>query len=260
MNSNDVPVIFIAGTLTLLVFVIFLVLIIIEYSRRQVRHITEKLSLQHQYQQQLLQTQLEVQEQSFRYVSEEIHDNIAQTLSLARLKLFKTTGKIDDENIKSGLESTTELLGNALSDLRNLSHVLNGGLVSKLTLQENIEKELNYASDVKEIRTNLAISGIAFEPNPEKKLLIFRIVQESINNAIRHGEASEVNVSINYAPGQITLSITDNGKGFDIGQVETGKGLGLHNIQLRARLLGNVKITSETGIGTCITLNIHSNE
>jgi two-component system, NarL family, sensor kinase len=257
MKSTEAPVVLIIGTLTLLVFVFFIVLIIIEYRRRQVRYITEKLELKHQYESEVLHTQLEVQEQSFRYISEEIHDNIAQILSLAKLKLYKTAGKTNEDAVKEGIEASTELVGNALDGLRNLSHVLNGGLVSKLTLQESIEKELNYVKDVKDIRAHLSIAGSPVEPDPEKKLLIFRIVQEAINNAIKHGEAKEININLAYQPGMLTLLIGDNGKGFDVTKADDSKGLGLHNMHVRAKMLGKLDIRSVPDKGTTITLNIN---
>lgn len=260
MIKSDVPIIFITGTLTLLVFVIFLILIVIEYRKRQVRHITEKLNLKHQYESEVLQAQLEVQEQSFKYISEELHDNIAQTLSLAKLKLYKTSTRATDEKVKEGIDVSTELVGNALNDLRNLSHILNGGLVSRLTLKESFEKELNYISDVKEINTNLTISGTPYEPNPEKKLMIFRIVQESIINAIKHGEAKIINVSLDYHHDHFEVTVSDNGKGFDTSKMSESKGLGLHNIHVRAKLLGTVNIESKKDLGTTIKLNIKNHE
>lgn len=256
MNNHNAAIIFIVGTLTLLVFIFFIVLISIEYRKRQVRHITEKMELKHQFQQEVLQTQLEVQEQSFRYVSEEIHDNIAQTLSLVKLKLYKTAGKTTDEEVQAGIATSTELLGNALNDLRNLSHVLNGGLILKLTLQEGIEKELNYVHDAKDVKTQLTITGPACEPDPEKKLLIFRIVQEAINNAMKHGEAKEININLAYQPGALLATISDNGKGFDTSKMEESKGLGLHNIHLRAKMLGDIQIESAQNKGTTIMLKI----
>jgi two-component system NarL family sensor kinase len=256
MNNAEAPLMFIIGSLTLLVFVVFLVLIVIEYRKRQVRHITEKLEIKHQYQNEVLQTQLEVQEQSFKYISEEIHDNVAQTLSLARLKLFKTAGKMADAPLKESIESGAELVGNALTDLRNLSHLLNGGLVSRLPLKESIDKELHYVGGVKEVQAQLFITGSPYEPNPEKKLLIFRIVQEAINNAIKHGQAKEINISLAYQPDMLQVIIADNGKGFDARAIGDSKGLGLHNILVRARLLGNIDIASEPGKGTTITLKV----
>jgi two-component system NarL family sensor kinase len=260
MRNDEAPIIFIIGTLTLCVFVFFLVIILIEYRKRQVRHITENLKLKHQYQNEVLQTQLEVQEQSFKYMSEEIHDNIAQTLSLAKLKLYKTIDKINDEKIKESLEMSSELVGNALKDLRNLSHVLNGGLISKISLRESIEKELNYVSDVKDIKTVLTISGNTYEPDPEKKLIIFRIVQEAVNNAIKHGEAKEINIILAYEPDMLNIQITDDGRGFDIEQIQKNNGLGLHNMHIRAKLLGGIHFKSEIGKGTTITLNIKTHE
>lgn len=260
MKTSEIAIILIVGTLTLMVFVVFIILIVIEYRKRQLRHFTEKLELKHRYENEVLQTQLEVQEQSFKYVSEEIHDNIAQTLSLAKIKLYKTAGKTTDEVLKSGIETSTELLGTALNDLRNLSHILNGGLVSKLTLVESLEKELNYVSDVNDMDARLTISGDVYELNPEKKLMIFRIVQEAINNALKHGSATDINISLAYQPGLLRILIEDNGKGFDTSKTNDNKGLGLHNMNVRAKLLGTIDIASQQNKGTTITLNIDTNE
>lgn len=260
MNPSEIAIILIVGTIALLVFVVFIVLIVIEYRRRQVKHITEKLELEHLYKQEVLQTQLEVQEQSFKYVSEEIHDNIAQTLSLARIKLFKATEKATDERAKANLETTTELVGNALDGLRGLSHVLNGGLVSKLTLKESLEKELRYVQEVNERTTELIVTGDAYEPDAEKKLMLFRIVQEAINNAVKHGQASMITVRLAYEPGSIKVEVTDNGKGFDASKVADSKGLGMTNMHVRAQLLGDINVASVEGRGTTITINVHTNE
>lgn len=260
MNPSEIAIILIVGTIALLVFVVFIVLIVIEYRRRQVKHITEKLELEHLYKQEVLQTQLEVQEQSFRYVSEEIHDNIAQTLSLARIKLFKATEKATDKRAKANLETTTELVGNALDGLRGLSHVLNGGLVSKLTLKESLDKELRYVHEVNERTTELIVTGDAYEPDAEKKLMLFRIVQEAINNAVKHGQASMITVCLAYEPGSIKVEVTDNGKGFDVSKVADSKGLGMTNMHVRAQLLGDINVASVEGRGTTITINVHTNE
>lgn len=260
MKTAEVAIIFILGSLTLLVFILFLALILIEYRRRQVKHITETLELKHLYQNEVLQTRLEVQEQSFRYFSEEVHDNIAQMLSLARMKLYKTAGKTNEEQTRAGIEASNELLGKTLNDLRNLSHILNGALVSKIPLSESIEKELNYLRDTAEIKTQLAITGAPFDLPDEKKLLVFRIVQEATGNAIKHGKATEINISLAYSNLALVATITDNGAGFDTSQLTESKGLGLHNMQVRARMLGAFNLVSQKGEGTTITLKIPTNE
>ncbi len=260
MNTAETAIIFILGTLTLLVFVFFLVLILIEYRKRQVRHITEKLELKHRYQNEVLQTQLEVQEQSFKYVSEELHDNIAQMLSLVKLKLYKTGSKATDETLKKDIDGSTTLVSTVLDDLRNLSHVLNGGLIARLSLKEGIEKELGYVQDVKDIKTSLSITGGAYEPDSERKLLLFRIVQEAINNALKHGKATSISINLAYREGMFTLTIKDDGIGFDTQLLQDSKGLGLQNMQLRAKMLGEMQVLSEAGNGTTIILNMATNE
>lgn len=260
MKTAEIVIIFIVGTLTLLVFVFFLVLIIIEYWRRQVRHITEKLELKHEYQNQVLQTKLEVQEQSFKYFSEEVHDNIAQMLALAKMKLNRLADKTNDEALKAGIEASNELVGKTLNDLRSLSHVLNGSLVSKISLEESLEKELAYVHGSAETDATLTVVGAPYELDAEKKLMIFRIVQEAVGNAIKHGNAHQINITLAYEKGLLTVSIYDNGSGFDTRLIEESKGLGLHNMQVRARLLGHINIVSAPDKGTEITLKIDTNE
>lgn len=260
MKTAEVAIIFIIGTLTLLVFVLFLALIIIEYRRRQVKHITEKLELKHQFRNEVLQTQIEVQEQSFKYFSEEVHDNIAQMLSLVRMKLYRSADIAVDDKLKTGIIESNELLGKTLNDLRNLSHVMNGGLVLKISLEESIEKELSYIRDVNDIHCLLNVTGDMYPINGEKKLLIFRIVQEAINNALKHGKPKEININLAYHPGLFTVQIIDNGCGFDLPKMINKNSLGLHNMYVRAKLLGSVDIASEVDKGTEITLKVDTHE
>lgn len=259
MKTSEIAVIFITGTLTLVVFVFFLVLILIEHRKRQVKYVTEKLEMEHRNKQEVLQTQIEVQEQSFQYISEEIHDNIAQTLSLARIKLFKTMERATDDAQRASLETTTELVGNALEGLRSMSHVLNGGLVQKLPLKDSIEKELKYVADSNEIETGLQVTGEYRELEAGKKLVAFRIVQEALNNAIKHAHASRISINLEYDPNKVAILIMDNGKGFDVAHTQT-RGLGMHNMEMRAAMLGDLQITSEEGKGTMVTLNIRTDE
>lgn len=256
MNTAEVAIIFITGTLTLLVFVFFVILIIIEYRKRQVRHITEKLELKHQYHSQVLQTKVEVQEQSFRHFSDEVHDNIAQMLALARLKLYKVAEKTSDNDVKNGIVTGAELVGKTLDGLRNLSHVMNGTLVARIPLADSLEKEIRSINSTGDVVVTVDLTGKSYELPGEKKLLLFRTVQEAIGNAIKHGRARQINIILAYEPKLLTVSITDNGKGFDTRLLKESNGLGLHNMQVRAKMLGEINVVSEIGKGTSITLKV----
>lgn len=259
MNTTDNVIIFILGSLTLLVFVLFIVLILFEYRKRQVRHITEKMELRQRYNDEVLKTQIEVQEQTFKYIAEELHDNIAQMLSLVKIKLYKAKSKTTDEQVIAGLDTGTELLSKTMDDLRTLSHTLSGGLITRIPFEKSLENELNYIRD-DETQATLRVSGETREIAPDKKLMAFRIVQESINNAIKHGKARNIIVSLVYKTDVVTLAIEDDGTGFDTGLMNAGNGLGLQNMRLRANMLGRFSIVSGKQKGTTITLNINTDE
>ncbi len=205
----------------------------------------------------MLQTLLEVQEQSLRYFSEEIHDNIGQVLSIAKLHLYKIAKNTTDTAIHTAAKQSTELLTKAISDLRTISHTANGGMVLNAELEESIQKELSYITSAKNINCTFDTYGERHSLGQEKNLLLFRIVQESIANALKHGDPTSIHISIVYQSGELVVTVSDNGGGFDVAEKKKDAGLGLTNMNTRAALLkGILAIDSVKGKGTTIKLNI----
>ncbi|HTN46236.1 MAG TPA: histidine kinase [Flavipsychrobacter sp.] len=257
MDSKHVYLVFILGTMIFIMFAIALIMFLVYYKRKQQLHLAEKLNLEHQYQSQLLQTRLEVQEQAFKYLSEEIHDNVGQALSMVKLQLYSLNQLCRDES-KPLIESTSEVLSKAINDLRNISHNLHGGYVSDHGLQEALQKEVNYINGAKAVNAELDIEGNPYFLSREKELLIFRIIQEAVNNAIKHANASLITVRLIYYPLLFTAVIHDNGSGFDIRQY--GASMGLNNMKTRAAILGaGFEILSEE-MGTHIILRLNLQE
>jgi signal transduction histidine kinase len=242
------------GTLLLTLLAFTLIVSLIIYKRRQQRHITEKLNLQHQFQSELLQSKLEVQEQSFQYFSEEIHDNVGQLLSLIKYQLHKI-GRKGGEPVQQDVAQSQELLGKAITDLRSISHTLNGNFITQAGLRASLEKELTYVCNAKPVQCSLNISGEAYQLPPEKELMIFRIIQESIANALKHAAPTDIQLHLHYAPDSLTIDITDNGTGFDTAQQSSG--IGLSNMHTRTQLIGGtLHLQSSPENGTNIHLTI----
>lgn len=259
MDSKHVYLVFILGTMIFTMFAIALIVFLIHHKRKQQLHFTEKLNLEHQYQTQLLQTRLEVQEQAFKYLSEEIHDNVGQALSMVKLQLYAISQQVKDASQHTLIHTTNEVLTKAISDLRNISHNLHGGYVSRNGLHEAVEKEVNYINGAKAIHASLNVSGIVYSLSPEKELLVFRIIQEAVNNALKHANAESVEVSLSYQPENLVVMIKDDGNGFDINDTARHDGLGLSNMKTRTDLLtGHLSVSSEKGKGTIITLIVNS--
>ena len=256
MKESYDLIIFLAGTATILIFAFTLVIFLITHKKKRYEHLLEKQAMENNYNNQLLQSRLGVQEQSFRYFSEEIHDNIGQLLSMVKMQLYNIKSSSGEPEIVIKATKSNELLGKAITDLRNISHSLNSAFVDRAGLAAAITKDLEYIHSAKEVQCTLHKTGEEYNLGNEQELMVFRIVQEAIANAIKHASPSVIDVYLHYTPGLLKVEIKDNGSGFDINSVNN-TGLGLNNMQVRTRLLnGEMRISSEKDKGTTVTLDI----
>lgn len=260
MGSEYLVLIFILGTSILLLFTFFIIIFLITHKKKQYNNLLEKQSMQNTYQNQLLQSKLEVQEQSFKYFSEEIHDNIGQLLSIVKMQLYNIKNNSTEPDVVTKVTDCNELLGKAINDLRNISHTLNSAFVSNAGLAEAVEKDLEYIRSAKDVICKLHLSGDEFSLSSEKDLLVFRIIQEAIANAIKHASPTAIDVFLDYSPLGLTVAVQDNGAGFST-SAETKSGIGLNNMHVRSELLnGNLQVISEKDKGTTIRLSIYQPE
>ncbi len=258
MSIENFFIVFVLGTIVLMLFAFTLVIFLIVHKKKRYQHLLEKVQMESNYQNQLLQSKLEVQEQSFRYFSEEIHDNIGQLLSIVKMQLYNIRSSSHDEEIVTKATNCNELLGKAINDLRNISHTLNSAFISSAGLASAVEKDLEYIRSAKEVTCILHKTGDEYEIGDERELMVFRIIQEAIANAVKHAAASAIDVHLDYDPGALRVTIADNGRGFDRDET-SGGGIGLNNMHVRAELLkGSLDVVSEKNKGTTIRLNIHT--
>lgn len=240
------------GTVIVVVLVSFVILLSYLFTARKNKLLKEKELLHAQFQQELLRTRLEIQEQTLKTISEEIHDNIGQVLSLAKLNLNTLPNSHEPK-----IQDTKNLVSKAINDLRNLSHSLHGDIIAELGLQESIANELKIIENTKAFETALNITGTVFKLNPQKEMVLFRIVQEALNNCIKYSGAKKIMVTIHYQPQLFSLLIADDGTGFDATQ---NIGIGLKSMHSRAGLIGGkFNLQSTTGEGTVITIELPVN-
>ncbi|MBN9296641.1 MAG: sensor histidine kinase [Filimonas sp.] len=220
-------------------------------------HQKEMTDLKVQYDQTILQSQLEIQEQTFRNISQEIHDNIGQALSLAKLNLNTISGA----NLEEKIGVTENLLTKAIADLRDLSKSLHGEKITDIGLIAAIEHELNIVEKSVGIKTTFACEQDALDLSGEQVIVVFRMFQEILNNTLKHAKASAINVTIDSEDnGKTNIKVADNGVGFDILALDDKKtGIGLKNMRQRAKLIkGDVQIRSTAGKGTTVTISVQS--
>jgi len=226
----------------------------IHYRRRQ--NAREKKAMQDQFDQQLMQTRLEIQEQTFRYLSEEIHDHVGQLLSLAKMQLssFKEEEPID----RSLLKDIGSNVARALQDLRSLAKGLHAGHIRHFSIREAVDEEVQRIRKAGGLIVSVTSEGAEKKIKEEKQLILFRIIQECLQNCLKHASASNINIGFTWYSEQLRVRVRDDGQGFDTDSAPTlAGGIGLENIRNRARLTGGTSIIySKPGEGTTVTVQI----
>jgi signal transduction histidine kinase len=245
-----------SASLFVLLIVISSFLLFRIYLRKKNILILEKERMKVQYEQAILYSQLEIQEQTFTQVSEEIHDNIGQVLSLVRLNV-NTLGITPSEE---KITKTDELLGRAISDLRSLSHNLNTSRISEAGLSESVRDLLQSLQKTGQFTTTFH-SAVDDKSMPEEKtIILFRIVQETVNNIIKHAKASAIDIVIEGEMEISKITITDNGAGFDTTLLDNkSSGLGIRNMSSRAAMIdAALHVSSNINRGTVVTIDINT--
>lgn len=241
-------VIFLIAPVSLIVFVML-------YNNRKKRHEQEKEWLRTNFENELLRSQIEVQEQTMQNFASNLHDNIGQLLSLLVITL--STIKPDQPGrIPGKVDSASQLAKRAIKELRQLSRVMYGQELIRMGLDEAIAFELDYliTAGLHTIRFNNSYTSKA--GHTDKDIILFRIFQELLNNTVRHAEATCIDVSIDQDDEHLELTIKDNGRGFNEKDLpKEKKGMGLFNIRKRVVLIaGEIDINSSPGTGTEIKI------
>ncbi len=213
------------GTIILALMVLFIVSFVLIYKSRQKKFLIEKTQLHHLFEQEKLKSRLETQEETFNHISQEIHDNIGQILSLVRLQLNMLGPHPQEEKINE----TDELLGKAITDLRTLSHSLHTNKIKNTGIEEAIRQSLEILR--KSGYTTYFNCPIPTNTiNEEGAVIVYRMVQEALGNIVKHANATVIKADIENQENKTVIKISDNGRGFDIGKVNESTGIGLKNI------------------------------
>lgn len=251
--SREVLVGIITATMFILLFSIVTMLVLVNFFRRKKKMFYEKKVREVQFQQELLQTQLEMQDHTFKIVSQEIHDNVGQILSLAKvnLNILMMEGQRDPK-----ITNIAELVGKAIRELRDLSAGYYADRLAEEGLIIAIEHELQQLEKTGLLTTSFYTETDRLQIDKSKTIFLYRMIQEICNNILKHADATKVDVAIMKKGDHINLQIKDNGKGFDELKENFKPGIGLSSIRQRAEMIGaSAQIDSESGIGTTFNLN-----
>ena len=254
IGTEEIKLTILLGTILVLFFAIMIVFLINIFKNKNQLYQKEKQLMQISFEQQLLQTQLEVQEQTRKNLASDLHDNIGQLLSLTNVTLA-SINLADKEKAIQKITDTQTLITRSIKELRQLSKIIHSEQLIKQGLIQTIKQEIIWLqrNDYFSIEFMNDIEDEA-AVNVDKDLFLYRLLQESLNNIFKHAAADKIIIHLKYNNNTMQLSVEDNGVGFNVEEAITQQnGLGIPNMQKRINLLkGSMNIHSVKNKGTVI--------
>ncbi len=252
MEGNSLPTFLaiLTGVVLMVIMAVFIIAIVIIHKQRQIKNRHRIQLLKADYENTILNAEKEIREQTLLFVSQELHDNIGQLLSLTKLVLNNPDG--------SGVHEGKKLINQIIREVRSLSRSINKDYLSSLAFEDFLAGELEKIEKSGFCATRFEKSGNSFEDlEGDRKLVLIRMVQECLNNAIKHASPTLISINMHQEAGIPTLLIRDDGVGFD--PHSESSGLGIKNLKSRIKAInGRVEVVSGSSEGTEIKIQFEN--
>lgn len=238
-TNSEFFIMFSIATVGMLLLAGAIVLFVLFYQKKMLQEQVKRQLMEADFQRKMLKAALDSQENERRRLAGDLHDSIGAMLSTIRVGLSTLVRK--DDIPSESIAETKQMLDDTIESVRAISRDLMPSTLEKFGLSQAIKEICERISSATKLPIHFQEEG---HPNPldkNKEVMLFRVVQELLNNALKHAQASAMDVHMNWNH-ELSISVEDNGKGFDSSLQRdaqgNSKGLGLFNIENRARLLG----------------------
>jgi signal transduction histidine kinase len=205
-----------------------------------------------------MQAIIATEESERRRIAQDLHDSVSQIMSAAKINLTVIGDELpfaNDEQ-KNRFKKAIDLVDHGFKEVRTISHNMMPWALHKTGLAQVI-KQFIANIDTGLIAFNFFSKGFDAPFDDTTEIILYRVLQESINNVMKHANADRLDISLIRTDENISLTIEDNGKGFDTGSPEVYSGMGLNNLKSRINFLkGKVEFISEPGKGTLVSVYI----
>ena len=230
MDSNSTTIVLVAS-LTVILLVVVIIIIFSIFQNRKIKFLCEQRASKQRFDDEIIKSKLETQEQTLQNISWELHDNVGQLLSVARMQLNMLQSNLTIEQ-KTTLQETGDIISKSLQEIRSLSKLLNPEVVKNIGLHEAIQLEIDRFNRLNYLNATFNVNGTIIPIDQKDEIILFRIVQEFLSNSVKHSKTKKIEVTASYSTNNLIIKIQDYGIGFDDANVE--KGSGLLNMKSRA--------------------------
>lgn len=255
MGETELLITVILFNLFFILFIISILVYIKRYKEKKLEYQKELKIKIEKHQKEILRTQIEIQQQTMAEIGRELHDNIGQKLTLASLYSQQIVFENDVPEIKEKIEQVTHIIDESIGVLRGLSKSLTDDKIAKNSIVKLIQEEVDKVSILKKCSVNFSNNFTLSDAAILQKSVLLRVVQESIQNCMKHADCSHIEIQLSNPDDEILLIISDNGKGFDV--KKSSSGIGLKNMKKRVEMLnGKLTLVSTLNVGSTVTARI----
>ncbi len=237
----------------LLIVTTLVVIFFIVFQKRKNKLLLDKIKQKQAFDDEIAQTQTEIQEETLKHIGRELHDNVGQLLAFASMQLNMLKTKVH-EDVKEKVLDASNVIKESLQEVRELSKSLNSDVMLHAGFEDSIKNELNRLKRMKLMDVSFESYGRqVIIKNEKDAIILFRILQEFMSNSVKYSKAKLLKIALDYTEDMLIIQASDNGVGFNMKSVK--KGAGLINMKSRAELIeSTLNLTSQPDKG--VTLRI----
>lgn len=255
-EENQIVTIIIIGVLLLLLMAVALLLFFFFSRRKIVEKELEKKEMELEYQKEIIHATILTQEKERKRIAQDLHDEISSKLNVILLNSnFLNDGELTQDEYKNVNNRIIKVTKTTIGTARKIAHDLLPPILGKFGLQSAIDELVDEYNLSKTVKIDSNIYYPEKRLSSTQELHVFRIIQELINNSIKHGQAENIDINFNEKDQELNLNYRDNGIGFSTEVFEEKKGLGMKNIESRVELLnGDLLIKSAVNEGIEVSI------
>lgn len=248
-SNSEIIIIYFIGTVGMIFLAGAIFFFFVTYQKRLLTKQLELNKIKADQQEEILKNTITSQEKERKRIAQDLHDEVGAMLSVVKLNVARIEKKTE-EKAKVLAAETKTYLDDVITQVRRISRALMPPSLEKLGLFFALEELANWVNKADQIKIECWKSGEQFRFESKAELAIFRIVQELVNNAIKHSGANTININTRFTNDWVAIIVADNGSGFKL-EDKLNSGLGLKNLESRSQIIGaHFKMKSFVGKGT----------
>lgn len=255
MGKTEYIAIIVIFNIIFLLFIAAIITYMVQYKTKKKEHTITLNNQKVQHQQELLATQLEMQEQTMQHIGREIHDNVGQKLTLASLYTQQLAYENKAPQVNEAIENISQIINQSLSELRELSKSLTNTTIDNIPIENLLEMECKKINDLGKCKVYFIKPIEPTQLTYQVKSVLFRISQEFIQNSIKHAHCKTISLFLERTDTLLRLILKDDGIGFDIKTLQSN-GIGLENMKKRTEIINGTHQLQSDSSGTQLIIEI----